>query len=121
MSSRPQRIQELRAIEDQPALVVDEQGFITYVNRSFCDTFGWTKEEAIGEGLPIIIPEDLREAHHMGFSRFLASGEPKILDTPLTLKAVDKEGSQFDAEHYIIAEKENGKWVIGATVVPIGT
>ncbi len=119
MNARPSSIEELKTIETEPAMVVDDQGFITFVNDSFCNTFGWTREEAIGEGLVIIIPENLREAHHMGFSRFLASEEPKILNTALNLKAIDKSGTEFDAEHYIIAEKKDDKWAVGATVIPL--
>ncbi len=119
MNERPQSISELEQVESVPVMIVDDQGFITYVNESFTQHFGWTKGEAVGEGLVIIIPENLREAHHMGFSRFLSSEEPKILNTALNLKAVDKSGNEIDAEHYIIAEKQNGKWVVGATVAPI--
>ena len=107
-------------ISDKPAMVVDDRGFIRYVNEAFEKSFGWNAGDAVGESLSIIIPETLREAHDMGFSRFLSSDEPKILNTALTLKAINRSGREFDAEHYIIAEREEGRWVIGATVVPIG-
>lgn len=112
-------LDDLRKEETKPVVIVDAQGIITYINQAFIDVYGWTKEEALGQALTIIIPDELHDAHHMGFSRFITTGEPKIMHTPLSLKARNKAGEVFDAEHYILGEKVDGEWVIAASVTPL--
>jgi PAS domain S-box-containing protein len=109
-------ISEIKKVEDIPAVIVNEEGFITYINPAFEKCFGWELSELTGKTLTVIIPENLHDAHNMGFSRFLATGKPTLLGKPLTLRSVTKEGVEFDAEHYIVAEKIDGHWIFGATV-----
>ena len=102
-----------------PVVIADHQGFITYINDAFEGAFGWKKSEIVGKPLTVIIPKTLHDSHHMGFSRFLMTGKPTLLDQPLTLKAVTKKGREFESEHYIIAEQNHGQWVFGATIRPL--
>lgn len=117
--TEPQTIDELKTITDIPVVIVNEEGLITYVNEKFTSVFGWNDNESLGNSLTIMIPKELHDSHNMGFSRFVLTGEPKLLNQPLKLKAVNKRGEEFDAEHYIMAEKINGHWVIGASVCPL--
>lgn len=112
-------IADLRAVTDTPVLIADQDGLITYVNDAFEREFGWTSAEAVGQPLTIIIPHGLRHAHHMGFSRFLTTGQPMVTDRPITLKAVDKSGVEFDAEHFIVAERQGAGWLFAAAVKPL--
>lgn len=112
-------IAEMMKASDVPVVIADRQGNITHVNAPFCAVFGWEREELLGQPLTRIIPPDLRDAHHMGFSRFLTTGSPTLLERPLTLKAVTKTGRVFEAEHYIIAERRDGDWAFGATIRPL--
>lgn len=102
-----------------PVIIADQQGYITYTNDRFEEIFGWTRDEALGQPLTIIIPRNLRDSHHMGFSRFLTTGTPTLLNKALNLKAVTKAGVEMDCEHFIIAEKEQNRWVFGATLKPL--
>ncbi len=112
-------INELMAEKNLPVVISDHNGFITYVNKSFEEVFGWNKNEATGKPLTLIIPKKLHDAHHLGFSRFITTSTPTLLNKPLNLKALTKDGHEFDSEHIIIAEKENDKWVFGATIRPL--
>lgn len=111
---------ELRAVKDLPVIVADERGLITEVNEPFCSVFGWSRAEIVARPLSSIIPPDLRDAHHLGFSRFLVTGQTTILGKPLPLKAVRKDGSVFEAEHVIAGERRDGVWVFAATIRPLG-
>ena len=113
------KISDLKQEVNLPVVIANEQGVITSVNKSFEDLFGWHRDEMLGKPLTIIIPKSLHDAHHLGFSRFLTTGNPTLLNKPLKLKAVTKDGKEFNAEHYIVAEKENDKWVFGATIRPL--
>lgn len=109
-------IDDIRNETNVPMVIADEKGLILGVNQPFETLFGWKKTEIIGMPLITIIPKSLHDAHHLGFSRFLLSGKPTLMGKPLKLKAVTKDGKEFDAEHYITAGKENDTWLFGATI-----
>lgn len=112
-------IAELKKEAHLPVVTVDEFGVITFINEAFTNFFGWSQKEIIGRPLTIIIPKNLHDAHHLGFSRFLSTEAPTLMNQPLKLKALLKNGKEIDAEHIIIAEKINGFWVFGATLRPL--
>ncbi|MCP4835891.1 MAG: PAS domain S-box protein, partial [Phycisphaera sp.] len=77
----------------------DPNSVITGWNKEAEDLFGWTREEAIGLRLSdTIIPEDLREAHLAGMSRYLESGEGPVLGRRIEIEAVDRAGRRFPIE-----------------------
>jgi len=112
-------INDLRNETELPAVIADQRGIITFVNERFEQIFGWKSKEIIGELLTCIVPTGMHDAHNLGFSRFLTTGQPTLLGQPLTLKAVNKQGQEFEAEHHIIAEKQDEQWVAGATIRPL--
>ena len=112
-------IEALKAKTDSPVIVVDHDGIIVHINQIFEKTWGWQKEVLIGQTLTIIIPDNLADAHHMGFSRFSLTGKPTILNQPVELVIVRADGKVAAAEHFIIAEKINRNWVFGATIKPL--
>ena len=112
-------IDEMKRETDLPVVIADHEGFITYVNEAFQLVFGWNSEEIPGKTLTTIIPRTLHDAHNLGFSRFLLTGTPTLLGQPLNLKAVTKDGKEFEAEHYIIAEHQGDQWGFGAMIRPL--
>ena len=44
-----------------PIIVYDRKGRVTFVNRSFTDVFGWTREEILGEKVKFVPEEHLQE------------------------------------------------------------
>ena len=113
-------VNEMVQEAEVPALMVNREGLISVVNKHFEKVFGWSSQEIVGRPLTTIIPKDLRDAHQLGFSRFLRTEKPTLLNQPLKLKAVTKEGRQFEAEHFITAEQLEDGWVFGATIRPLG-
>lgn len=111
---------EICAVQDAPVVVVDENSMIVRVNEAFSRRFGWSAAEAQGQSLSIIIPPALRDAHNLGFARFLSSGKSTILGRPLDLSTIDRAGSVFPAEHYVVGTKSDGVWRFAATIRPKG-
>lgn len=114
----PESYSEVAGRQDVPVVLADHRSIITGINDSFVDHFGWSREEAVGQGLSILIPPAFRDAHYLGFARFISSGESAILGKRLDLPSLDKEGRQFNAEHYIVAELWEGRWRFAATILP---
>ena len=112
-------IEALKAETDIPVIIVDHDGIIVHINQIFEKTWGWQKEKLVGQTLATIIPGNLKDAHNMGFSRFLLTGKPTILNQGLELAIVLADGKEAVAEHFIVAQKINGNWVFGATIKPL--
>ena len=112
-------IDSLKAETTVPVIIVDHEGIVVHINQIFEKTWGWQKEKLVGQTLATIIPGNLKDAHNMGFSRFLLTGKPTILNQGLELAIVLADGKEAVAEHFIVAQKINGNWVFGATIKPL--
>ena len=102
-----------------PVIVLDKEGVITFVNEAFEKEYGWKKSELLKASVYVIIPTALRQAHNIGFSRFLSTETPTLLEKPLRLPILCKDGQQRDAEHVIVADKQEGAWRFAATIRPL--
>lgn len=112
-------IQAMKQETTVPVVITDEQGFISYVNDCFTKVFDWNLIEIQGQMITIIIPTAFHDPHHLGFSRFLLTGKSTILNHPIHLQAITKDGREIESEHTIIAEQENDRWVFVATLKPL--
>ena len=99
----------LRASEDQARaiietardayLAVDDRSRIVDWNREAENTFGWTREEAVGQVLTdLIVPESSRDVRARGFASFLATGEGEILNRRIEISALHRDGHSFPIE-----------------------
>ena len=80
-------------------ITMDIEGKIVDFSTAAEATFGFRRKEVIGQPLAqLIIPENLRDAHHKGFSRFLKFGESNILGKRVEIMAQRADGSQFPIE-----------------------
>lgn len=112
-------IEEMKRELDVPFLTADNYGFITYVNEPFKQIFGWSYEEIVGQTITALIPNKYHDAHHLSFSRFAVTEKPTVLNHPLKLIAVTKDGEEIESEHFITAEKHQENWVFGAILRPL--
>lgn len=72
-------------------------------------TFGWTREEAIGQEVSdLLIPPEFREGHRQGLRRYIKTGDSKILNRRIELEAVDKGGRRFPIELTVIPLSSDG-------------
>jgi PAS domain S-box-containing protein len=101
--------QALQASEEQARLIVDTaydafvaingEGVITDWNRRSELTFGWSREEALGRTLAeTIVPPRYRAAYQRGLEHFLATGEGPVLNKPIEMTAVHRDGREFPVE-----------------------
>lgn len=115
MTENPSSIAAMKEEKEVPVLIANHLGLITHINSGFENTFGWCKNELVGCPLTRIIPPVFQDAHHLGFSRFISTGEARLLGQVVKLSILNKVGRESPPEHYIIAEKQSGQWVFGAT------
>jgi PAS domain S-box-containing protein len=78
---------------------IDRYARVSYVNSAFEHIFGYRAGEVTGRELAeVVVPPALREAHRQGFARYLATGQPRILDRRIEITAMRADGSEFPAE-----------------------
>ncbi len=73
----------------------DPAGVMRQWNAGAEALFGFSREEAIGQSLDLIIPEHLREAHWTAYYRALEEGETKYGRQPLFTRTAHKDGTTF--------------------------
>src|SRR2546430_744104 len=107
-----QRLQVI--IDTSPSAVVtaDSGGVITGWNRKAEEIFGWSHDEALGRSLTgTIIPGRYHEAHLRGLSRFVETGEGRIVGKSVELWAIHRDGHEFPVEISVSATSRSGKKV----------
>ncbi|MFN2504448.1 MAG: PAS domain S-box protein, partial [Acidimicrobiales bacterium] len=82
------------------AVVVADQGNrVVYLNASAERLLGWARQDLVGRPLLTIIPESLRSRHLAGFSRYLATGEARLLGSgPVRVPALRSDGTEVEVE-----------------------
>jgi PAS domain S-box-containing protein len=80
-------------------VVADGQGHVVEFNPAAEQTFGYSREEALGKPLSeLIVPPSLRERHVRALATFAATRVPTILGRRLELTAMRADGSEFPME-----------------------
>ena len=80
-------------------VTIDHEGRITEFNPAAERTFGYRRDEVVGNHLAdVIIPPSLREKHRRGLARYLATGEARMLGRRIEITAVRSDGSEFPVE-----------------------
>ncbi len=73
-------------------VVADAGGLIRLWNAAAERLFGFTKAEALGNSLDLIIPERLQARHWAGYKKAMASGDTRYNSDLLRVPAVHKNG-----------------------------
>ncbi|MDB5872267.1 MAG: multi-sensor signal transduction histidine kinase [Ramlibacter sp.] len=83
---------------------IDSEGVIREWNHQAEAVFGWPRGEVIGTFLhEKIIPHEHREAHLRGIRHLQATGTGPVLNKPIELTALRRNGEQFPVEMTIWA------------------
>jgi PAS domain S-box-containing protein len=101
-------------------VLMDSRGLILSWNPRAEALFGWTRQEAVGRRMvELIVPERYRDAHARGLARYLATGEGPILNRPVELGALRRDGSEFPAALRVSALREVDRVVFCAFIEDI--
>lgn len=81
-------------------IVIDDHGHIQEFNPAAERMFRWRREQVMEMDIAeVVIPAELRDSHHEGFSRHLTTGaRGKILGQRLQLVAIRAGGERFPVE-----------------------
>jgi two-component system sensor kinase FixL len=76
-------------------VTINEDHVIVGYNRGAENIFGYTREEALGQDLKIIIPTPYKEQHRNFVRRFIATRSPHVMGKHVQLTAQRRDGSEF--------------------------
>ena len=119
--------QALRRSEEQTRRIIDtasyayiamaSDGLVTDWNQAAEQTFGWTREEVIGQSLAEkIIPTGQRDAHRDGLAQFAVHGAGVMLGSRREMTALHRDGREFPVELTIWAVGEGAEATFSALV-----
>ncbi len=88
----------------------DREGLIGLWNTGAERMFGYSRSEALGQSLALIIPESLRNRHWEGYRKVMAAGGSRYESKLLAVPALRKDGSRISVEFTLVPiQDENGR------------
>ncbi|MGR3292556.1 MAG: PAS domain S-box protein [Candidatus Scalindua sp.] len=79
-------------------ICTDEKGIIFVWNKLAEKIFGYSKSEIIGQSITTIFPERNKTRYQEEFNRFLISDKTKIIDEPIEISGMTKDGITIPIE-----------------------
>jgi PAS domain S-box-containing protein len=98
-------------------IMADQKGIIRLWNKGAEMIFGFSRAEALGQSLHIIIPENLRERHDQGYQKVMRSGRSKYASELLAVPALNKDGTRISVEFTIVLIRDHQDQILGAAAI----
>ena len=96
----------------------DEDGLIRFWNKGAERIFGFSKADAIGHSLDIIIPENLRKRHWDGYAETMRTGRTRYGDGDvLAVPALRKDGKRVSIEFTILPFHDKDGRIAGIAAI----
>lgn len=102
------RFGALFAAAVDPIVLIDREGRITGFNPAAERVFGWQQAEVLGERVSILMPGPYRDEHDGYMSRYLDTGQRRIIGIGREVVARRRDGSTFPIDLSV------GEFVSGA-------
>jgi len=79
-------------------IIVNSEGKIILINKLAEQTFGYAREEMIGQDLELLIPHRFRAGHNQYLANYRAAPHVRPMGSDIELWGLRKDGSEFPAE-----------------------
>ena len=90
-------------------VVIDQHGVVQQFSKAAERVFGWRAEEVCGRNVRILMPTPYREQHDGYLTRYLETGERRIIGIGRVVVGQRKNGSTFPMELSIGEVNQNGQ------------
>jgi len=95
LAERERHLQSILDTVPDATVVIDAQGIMQSFNTSAVRQFGYTVEEALGQNVSMLMPTPYREQHDSYLTRYLTTGEKRIIGIDRVVVGRRKDGSTF--------------------------
>jgi PAS domain S-box-containing protein len=110
-------MQSIIADAGDAIIFADTGGVIRVWNAAAARIFGFSAEEALGQSLDLIIPENLRDAHWTAFDRALNSGATRLAGKPTITRGTHKSGQRLYVEMSFALVRTPAGDIVGSVAV----
>lgn len=108
----------LLATSGDAILAVDREGAIQFWNPGAERIFGFSRDEALGRQLEIIIPENLRARHDSGFRETMATGVTRYgAGDLLAVPAQTRDGRRISIEFSVVLLRDGQGALAGVAAI----
>ena len=105
------RFKEITSSTNDAIILINNNGKVTFWNNAAEEIFGYSSNEMKGQELhQIIAPKEYYADYKKEFSKFMETGEGKIIGKTIELPAIKKDGETISIELSVSAITIKGKW-----------
>lgn len=116
--SAQRELDAILSASSDAVISTDREGIITLWNPGARRIFGFESDEAIGQSLDIIIPENLRKRHWDGFRHTMATGTSRYGDGDiLSVPGLTKSGRRISVEFTIAILRDEHQAPAGTVAI----
>jgi PAS domain S-box-containing protein len=108
------RFRMLLEAAPDPIVTTDDTGRIRWVNSQTERSFGWSRDELIGQPIEKLVPEGVHDAHSR--HRAAEGGEPNAMGIEFEPRALRKDGVEVPVEISLSAMPSNEGLLVTAIV-----
>ncbi len=108
----------LLASASDAIIATDGDGVVTFWNPGAVRIFGFSSDEALGQPLDFIIPENLKARHWAGYRHTMATGESRYgAGDLLSVPALTRSGQRISVEFTIAMLRDERDLPIGTVAI----
>ena len=103
------RLRAILSLAADAIITIDESGTITEFNHTAENYFGYSRDEAIGRDVAMLVPEPHKSKHQGYIDAYLMTGITRIIGHPREIYGERKDGSTFPVDLSITEVEIDGK------------
>jgi two-component system sensor kinase FixL len=96
--AREAHLQSILDTVPDAVILIDESGRMQSFSAAAEQLFGWSRPEAIGQNVAMLMPAPYHDAHDGYLARYLATGERRIIGIGRIVVGQRRDGSTFPME-----------------------
>jgi PAS domain S-box-containing protein len=109
LAAREAHLRSILETVPEAMVVIDETGAITSFSAAAAQLFGYHADEVLGRNVKMLMPLPYRDEHDGYISRYLRTGEARIIGYGRVVTGLAKDGATFPIELAVGEAQANGQ------------